>query len=59
MYVPAKDGVHIITFRIMRHSSFEFADETHRVFHTSLRIGAERPVPETEPAPDEIDERVE
>jgi hypothetical protein len=49
----------MIAFRVMRHSSFEFADEADRVFHAPLGIGAERPVAETEAAPDEIDEGIE
>ena len=59
MNVTAEYGVHFITFRIMRHSSFEFADEAHRVLHSSLCIRAERPVCQTEAASDEIDERIE
>ena len=43
----------------MRHSSFEFADKADRVFYTPLGVSAERPVTETEAAPDEINERIE
>ena len=57
--MPAEHGVHIIAVRIMRHSSFEFSDKAHRVFHALFGISAERPVAETEAAPDEINERIE
>src|SRR5882724_3367308 len=57
--MPAEHGVHIIAVRIMRHSGFEFSDKAHRVFHTPLGISAERPVAETEAAPDKINERIE
>src|SRR5437660_1464938 len=43
----------------MRHSSFEFADEAHRVLHASLCVRAERPITQTEATSDEIDERIE
>src|SRR5262249_2448949 len=43
----------------MRHSGFEFADETYRVLHSSLCIRAERPITETEAAPHKVDERIE
>ena len=59
MDVAAEDGIHMVAFRIMRHSSFEFADKAHRVFHTPLGVSAERPIAKTEAAPDEIDERIE
>ena len=56
--VAAKDRIHMIAFRVMRHSGFEFADKAHRVFHPTLGISAERPVTEAEAAPDKIDERI-
>ena len=57
--VAAEHGIHIIAFRIMRHSSFEFANEAHGVFHTSLGIRAKRPVTQTEATPDKINKRIE
>src|SRR3989442_1660330 len=59
MDVATEHGVHVMPHRIMRHSSFEFADEADRVFHTPLSVSAERPIAETEAAPDEIDKRIE
>src|SRR6266700_4710719 len=59
MNVAAEDSIHPVAFRIMRHSSFEFADKAHRIFHTPLGVSAERPIAKTEAAPDEIDERIE
>ena len=59
MDVATEHGVHVMPHRIMRHSSFEFADEADRVFHTPLGVSAERPVAETEAAPDEVDQRIE
>ena len=59
MDVAAKNRIHVIAFRIMRDSSFEFTDETDGVFHPPLRIGAERPVPKIKPSSDEIDERIQ
>ena len=59
MDVATEHGVHVMPHRIMRHSSFEFADEADRVFHTPLGVSAERPIAETEAAPDEIDKRIE
>ena len=43
----------------MRHSGFEFSDETYCVLYSPLGIGAEGPVAQTEPPPDKIDERIE
>ena len=59
MDVATEDGVHTVAFRVMHHSGFEFADKTHRVLHTSFRIGAERPVAKTKASSDEIDKRIE
>src|SRR5438552_1394460 len=59
MDVAAENGVDVVTFGVVRHSSFEFANEADRVFHTPLGICAEGPVAETEAAPDEINERIE
>ncbi len=28
MNVAAEDGIHVVAFRVMRHSGFEFADES-------------------------------
>src|SRR4029077_6004951 len=47
----------MIALRIMRDSGFEFTDKADSILHPSLCIRAKRPVPETEPAPYEIDER--
>src|SRR5437870_12877829 len=59
MDVAAEDGIHMVAFRIMRHSSFEFANKAHCVLHTPLGISAERPVSETEAAPDKVNKRIE
>src|SRR6516165_8091509 len=59
MDVTTQHGVHMIALRVMRHSSFEFADETHGVLHSSLGIRAERPEAQAETAPDEVDEWIE
>src|SRR5215471_5775800 len=59
MDVTTQHGVHVIALRVMRHSGFEFADETYGVLHSSLGISAERPETQTETAPDEIDEWIE
>ena len=59
MDMAAKDGIHPVALRIMRHSSFEFADKAHRIFHAPLSISAERPVAEAEAAPDKVDEGIE
>src|SRR5262245_10862172 len=59
MDVSAQHGVHVIALRVMRHSGFEFADETHGVLYSSLGIRAERPEAQTETAPDEVDEWIE
>ena len=55
MDVATQHGVHVIALCVMRHSSFEFADETHCVLHSSLGIRAERPVTQTETPPDKIE----
>ena len=54
MDMAAEHGVHVIAIRIMRYTSFEFADKADRVFHPPLGVSAERPVPETEATPDKI-----
>ena len=59
MNVATEDGIHTVALRVMRHSGFEFANKAYCIFHTALGISAERPVAETEAAPDEIDERIE
>src|SRR5262249_6243327 len=41
MNVAAQDSIHAVAFGVMRHSSFEFADKAHRVFHTPFGIRAE------------------
>src|SRR5262249_14703441 len=57
--VSAQHGVHTVALRVMRHSGFEFADETYCVFHGSFGIGAEGPVAKAETAPDKVNERIE
>src|SRR5215471_14353525 len=57
--MPTQHGVHAIALCVMRNSGFELTDETYRVLHRSLGIRAERPVPQTETAPDKVDERIE
>src|SRR5215468_6195057 len=57
--VATQHRVHVIALRIMRHSGFEFSNETYGVLHGSLCIRAERPVTQTETAPDKVDERIE
>src|SRR5215470_3100810 len=59
MDVSAQHGVHMIAFRVMRHSGFEFADETHGVLHSSLGIRAERPEAQAETTPDEVNKWIE
>ena len=59
MDVAAQDGIYLIALRIMRDSSFEFTDKADSILHPPLCIGAKRPVPETEPASYEIDERIQ
>ncbi len=59
MDMATEHGVHVIAVRIMRHSSFEFSDKAHRVFHTPLGAGAERPVTQTKTAPEEINKGIE
>ena len=54
MDMAAEHCVHIIAIRIMRHGSLEFSDKAHRIFHAPLGVSAERPVAQTEAAPDEI-----
>src|SRR2546423_1547687 len=49
----------MVTVRVMRHSGFEFSDETYCVLYGSLGIGAEGPVAQTETPPDKIDEGIE
>src|SRR4029077_10555814 len=59
MDMAAKHCVHVIAVRIMRYSSLEFTDKADRVFHPPLGVSAERPVAETEAAPDEINQGIE
>ena len=59
MDVATQHGVHVIALRVMRHRGLEFADETHGVLHSSLRVRAERPEAQAETAPDEVDEGIE
>src|ERR1700747_171706 len=59
MDMAAEHCVHVIAARIMRHSTFEFADKADRVFHPPLGVSAERPVAETEAAPHEINQGIE
>ena len=59
MDMAAEHCVHVIAVRIMRYSSLEFTDKADRVFHPPLGVSAERPVPQTEATPDEINERIE
>src|SRR6266545_7809827 len=49
----------MIALRIMRDSSFEFTDKADSILHPPLCIRAKRPVPETEPASYEVDERIQ
>src|SRR5947208_16959074 len=49
----------MVTVCVMCHSGFEFSDETYCVLYSSLGIGAEGPVAQTEPPPHKIDERIE
>ena len=57
--MAAENGVHLIAFGVMRHGSFEFADKADCVFYPLLCVCAQRPIPETEAAPDKIDERID
>src|SRR5205807_6789465 len=59
MNVATEHGIYVIAFRIMRDSSFEFANEADGVFHPPLCIRAKRPVAQAEPSSDEIDERIQ
>src|SRR5207244_12833763 len=56
MDMAAENAIHLIAFRVMCDSSFEFTDEADGIFHPPLCIRAKRPVPQTEPSSDEIDE---
>src|SRR5215475_11948875 len=59
MDVSAQHGVHVIPLCVMRHSSFEFADKTHGILHSSLGIRAERPEAQAETTPDEVNKWIE
>src|ERR1700758_1311789 len=59
MNVAAEHGIHTVAFRVTRYGAFEFTNEANRVFYTPLGIAAERPVTETESAPDKIDQRIQ
>src|SRR4029077_2108757 len=50
--VATQYGINVVSFRVMSHSGFEFTDEAYSVFHRSLGIRAERPITQTEAAPD-------
>src|SRR5215469_17408892 len=52
--VATQYGVHVVPFRVMSHSGFEFADKAHSVFHCSLGIRTQRPVAQTETPPDKV-----
>src|SRR5207244_50063 len=49
MNVATEHGIYVIAFRIMRDSSFEFANEADGVFHPPLCIRAKRTVAQAEP----------
>ena len=59
MNVAAENGVHPVSLRITHNRVFKFADEIDRVLDSLLRVGAERPIAETEAAADEIDQRIQ
>ena len=59
MDVAAEYGVNSVSFGITDNRVLKFADKIDCIFHPLLRIGAERPIAQTEPAPDEVDQRIE
>ena len=54
MDMAAKNGIHTVAFRIMRHSGLEFTDEAHGVLYCSFGIRTEGPVAQTEMPPDKV-----
>src|SRR5207302_256654 len=57
--VSAQDRVDVKLIGVADDRFLEFADEANCVFDALFRVGAERPVTETEPPSDKIDRRIE
>src|SRR4051794_8801466 len=59
MNVPAQNSMGVVALGIMSDRRLEFANEAHRILDPALGIRAKRPVTQTEPSPNEIDERIQ
>src|SRR2546421_12329874 len=58
MNMTAQNSIDRKLLGVAHNLFFKSADETDRILHPLLRVGAERPVTETEPSADKIDERI-